>query len=302
MWLNKLTRFLTLGIVMQLWWIKCNATILQTEPSLFEGDIVFDQNIKKLILSNNVRFRRKRNVVANKVKLWPDGVIPYIIDDTVDTPVRKRIRRAFRHISKRSCISFIPRMEKHKDYITIKSGVGCYSSIGRQGGGQLLSIVRGCEYGAIHEVMHALGFFHEQSRPDRDFYVKINWWNIQGGMERNFNKYSNGVTDTLNKPYDLKSIMHYGNKAFSKNGRDTIVSRKHPGYKLGVSKERLSTADAYQLNQLYKCSSRTRRTRMSSRFCKNIIPGCYYYSVESDSCEFNYDFMKHYCRRSCGFC
>lgn len=90
-------------------------------------------------------------------------------------------------------------------------------------------------------------------------------------MERNFNKYSNGVTDTLNKPYDLKSIMHYGNKAFSKNGRDTIVSRKHPGYKLGVSKERLSTADAYQLNQLYKCSARTRRTRMSRRKLNSML-------------------------------
>lgn len=46
---------------------------------------------------------------------------------------------------------------------------------------QTVSVVRDCEYGTIHEVMHALGFFHEQSRPDRDRHVKILWWNIQRG-------------------------------------------------------------------------------------------------------------------------
>ena len=50
-------------------------------------------------------------------------------------------------------------------------------------GAQTLSIGRGCEYDGviIHEIMHALGFYHEQSRSDRDDFVEIMWENIKAG-------------------------------------------------------------------------------------------------------------------------
>ena len=56
----------------------------------------------------------------------------------------------------------------------------CYSWVGKQTREQRISIGRGCERmgTVVHEILHALGFFHEQSRLDRDDYVTINYQNI----------------------------------------------------------------------------------------------------------------------------
>ena len=46
------------------------------------------------------------------------------------------------------------------------------------------------------------------------------------GNKFNFNKYNRGTIDSLGTKYDYGSVMHYGSRAFSKNGRPTIVSKK----------------------------------------------------------------------------
>ena len=60
----------------------------------------------------------------------------------------------------------------------------CYSKFGMLGGEQPISIGKGCEKhtGIIqHEIFHALGRVHEQSRPDRDQYVTINLQHVEPG-------------------------------------------------------------------------------------------------------------------------
>lgn len=62
----------------------------------------------------------------------------------------------------------------------------------------------------MHELGHALGFFHEQARPDRDRFVKVLWQNVQQKEKYNFKKATPQMTVSFNKPYDYASIMHYG--------------------------------------------------------------------------------------------
>jgi Astacin (Peptidase family M12A) len=79
----------------------------------------------------------------------------------------------------------------------------------------------------IHELMHSLGFFHEQSRHDRDKYVQVFWQNVQAGQEHNFKKFDR-VLATTKVPYDFASVMHYSSFAFSKNNKTTIKAKVRP--------------------------------------------------------------------------
>lgn len=58
----------------------------------------------------------------------------------------------------------------------------------------------------IHEMTHAIGQMHEQSRNDRDNYVTMLWSNIQGGTS-NFNMAKANTHD--NNPYDYESVLQY---------------------------------------------------------------------------------------------
>lgn len=71
----------------------------------------------------------------------------------------------------------------------------CFSSVGKQSDGQILSLGPGCDHKAVieHELLHALGFYHEQSRTDRDDYVNIWLDQVKPGMCRNCTKYERRI-------------------------------------------------------------------------------------------------------------
>lgn len=97
--------------------------------------------------------------------------------------------------------------------------------MGKAGGGQDLLIAANCFQGrtVAHEIIHAMGFFHEHSRPDRDNYVTIVLENVVEPYKHNFDKIPSSLT--FGVPYDGLSIMHYPEDAFSKNKKPTIISK-----------------------------------------------------------------------------
>ncbi|KAK2842785.1 hypothetical protein Q5P01_012985 [Channa striata] len=167
-------------------------------------------------LKGDIALSNHRNAdpcVQNGCK-WPkssDGnvYIPYVIANSYTSQQLGVITSAINSFSASTCIRFIPRTTETA-YVNIQSYNGCYSYVGRQGNAQTVSLnSNGCIYfGTVqHELIHALGFDHEQCRSDRDQHIQVRLQNVISGMEYNFNK-----INTLNQgtPYDYSSVMHYG--------------------------------------------------------------------------------------------
>lgn len=102
----------------------------------------------------------------------------------------------------------------------------------------------------IHEIGHAVGFWHEHSRPDRDEYVEVLHNHIKTGYERNFKKLDPSVVNSHGVGYDYNSIMHYNRDFFAKyNGLDTLRARE-ANIPIGQAVA-LSPTDIEQTNKLY---------------------------------------------------
>ncbi|XP_074522369.1 high choriolytic enzyme 1-like isoform X1 [Halichoeres trimaculatus] len=179
-------------------------------------------------------------------------IIPFTVSSQFTGRERQMMNYAMKAFHSKTCIRFIPRTNQ-RDFISIENRAGCYSNLGKAGGRQVLSLSRrGCLYHGIiqHEINHALGFQHEQTRSDRDRYVRINWQNINRKMAYNFYKQN---TNNLNTPYDYSSIMHYDRTAFSiRRGRDSITPIPNPNVRIG-QRRGMSYWDIQRINRLYRC-------------------------------------------------
>ncbi|XP_071325719.1 meprin A subunit beta-like isoform X5 [Trachinotus anak] len=198
----------------------------------------------------------QRSAISDDDRLWTSP-IPYVLEKDLEMNAKGVILRAFDQFRLKSCIDFKPR-ESDKYYISVQKLGGCFSYVGRVfSGGQDLSIGTYCDVISIveHEFLHALGFFHEQSRYDRDDHVTIAFENIQGGRENNFRKVSKKDSTTGGVPYDYWSVMHYGKNAFSYGNGFTIIT-KDPKFQDVIGQRlEVSPTDIQELNLRYKCNS-----------------------------------------------
>jgi hypothetical protein len=228
---------------------------------------------------------------GNKYR-WPNCTMPYEIDPNL--PNQTRITDAMSHWTQKTGFKFVKRTTQ-ADWVYFTDKGGCWSMIGRRGGQQIISLGTGCSTGnAIHEIGHAIGLFHEQSRNDRDTYVRINWANIDPQYQSNFSQYLNSGID-IGK-YDYCSIMHYPRQAFSKNGQDTITPLQAGAECMG-QRQGLSPFDIAAVKQTYpecvidRCliyATAARRQYNLYRTTQKRIYLCRYYWYVARYCDCKY--------------
>jgi hypothetical protein len=207
---------------------------------------------------------------------WPNGIIPYDISAITDPADQKKITDAMQTLmyavatpkegttQRSACVYFRPRTSTDTVYFKIQYGNGCSAHVGYMTGQQSTMTLQknagpqqtGCFYTQIiqHELLHVTGFFHEQSRPDRDNFLEIRLQNVEPAMQHNFNKYAWGSTAyNQGTTYDYASIMHYGTTAFTMNGQPTMIPRQ-AGADIGNAKQ-LSPTDITEVRHLYGCAA-----------------------------------------------
>jgi hypothetical protein len=144
---------------------------------------------------------------------WTGGVVPFEFDANVTAAHQTVMLGCMGQISARAAVTFRARVGGDLFWLHIQESTGNNSAVGMVAPGQTVNIASwGTPITIIHELYHALGFWHEQSRPDRDAYVIINNGNIQSGQSSQF--LLNPVAGTYG-PYDFDSFMHYDKCAFS---------------------------------------------------------------------------------------
>uniref|UniRef100_A0A452V7P4 Metalloendopeptidase n=1 Tax=Ursus maritimus TaxID=29073 RepID=A0A452V7P4_URSMA len=164
--------------------------------------------------------RVRRATTSRTERIWPGGVIPYVIGGNFTGSQRAIFKQAMRHWEKHTCVTFIERTDEESFIVFSYRTCGCCSYVGRRGGGpQAISIGKNCDkFGIVaHELGHVVGFWHEHTRPDRDQHVTIIRENIQPGQEYNFLKMEAGEVSSLGETYDFDSIMHYARNTFSRS-------------------------------------------------------------------------------------
>ncbi|XP_021364299.1 uncharacterized protein LOC110457377 isoform X2 [Mizuhopecten yessoensis] len=215
----------------------------------------------------------RRNFPKNDL-LWSNGIVPYEIETGGFSQEQIAIiEAAIDEMRQRTCVDFQPRSTV--DYSTlghtafvkfISSTTGCWSYVGRVTNDrqQEIGLGPGCVYNptVLHEMCHAIGMEHEQSRTDRDNYVTMQWDNIKDG-ENNQNMIKLKTKDT--NPYDYESILQYGIKDYA-TGKHIMRFHDQELEFLADDATTLTFYDIKDITSSYRCSE---KCGTGSPICQN---------------------------------
>lgn len=184
-----------------------NGVVIEKIDSLYilQSDIILTQEQVDKINNHNQRSAYS----LSAINYWPNRTVFYTF--ATNFTYQTYVKSAIAQWEQNTGIKFIE-TSNSEDYIEFFHGEGNYSSIGKIGGKQKLSLaINDSDTGtAMHEIGHAMGLFHEQSRSDRDNYITILWDNIKPDRRHNFQTFAElGYDGTNIGTFDFNSIMLY---------------------------------------------------------------------------------------------
>ena len=218
------------------------ATVLNVDGELIlQGDIVVEA-------APSTPGATSAALIETPDRRWSGGVIPYTIAD--DLPNPDRVLEAIRRVEAVTAIRFVEHAGQvdYVDFVT--RDANCWAALGRKGGRQEIQLAdeKCVAWTIVHEILHALGFLHEQTRHDRDDYVRIHFDNI---VEEFWPQFEIVDANHIQRvEYDYDSIMHYPSFHFATDPSRPTITKLDGGLieNIGV----LSPSDIASINQRYE--------------------------------------------------
>lgn len=248
-------------------------SIQKTEDDIYiyQGDIILSEEQIEDIKNGGEDTSTRGAILKDSKYKWKDGKVWYCIDDKVSDRTRAKINEAIKHWESRTPLKFPTAsptsIRNYTDsYILFieNSGEGSWSSLGRIGGRQHISLDSSPSMifttgTVIHEIGHAIGLIHEHTRADRDKYITVNYKNLKKSAKANYdiNRTSHIISGspiiTIGEiPFDFESIMLYSpyNSYFAVNSNLPTMTKKNGSLWIPQSNY-LSSADVAVVRWLY---------------------------------------------------
>ncbi|KJH39986.1 astacin [Dictyocaulus viviparus] len=212
-----------------------------TDVALYQGDMILsklqaDEIIEEIEATKENRTRRQAvNADLYRNSKWPRNQVYYSFYHNRSPAAKRVFQKAVKIWEQVTCLRFIESNTANDRIVLVNEG-GCWSHVGHSGGQQKLSLGSGCESvgTAAHEIAHALGFYHMQSRSDRDNYITLKRENFAASHFK------------LNRLADVVINV-------SKNGQPVMVT-KDLDYMNTLGSPFISFYETKMMNMHYDCN------------------------------------------------